>query len=331
MGQILTNTAGLTSSRIPQYYQKKLLTHAIDYLRLDQFGTQYDLPKYAGTLTQRFFKRSIASSSDVQNITEGTVITGPSNSTLTPIDVELSQYGDFIKLSDTRKLTDLINQMDIEIRRMGESAALHFDDLIREEIVTGVVSGGQKRYAQGITNFNALVAAANADACLTVRDLDIARTQLEDNRAPLFKDKTVVAIVSPRGAYDLRRDEEWQKANQPQHADKIFKGEIGTIFGVRVVVATNPWKEEAVNDTEGTFNANGTIDTAIVVGMEAYATVKLAGTSSPMAPQLIYNDKPDKSDPLNQFVTAGWKGWYAAKLLDEKFAVTMRHKSTFNA
>lgn len=330
MGQILTTTVGLTSNRIPQYYQQKLLKHAIEYLVLDQFGVQHDLPKNVGTLTTRFFKRSIASASDVQLIQEGTVITGPTNSTLTPIDVELSQYGDFIKLSDTRKLTDLMSQMDIESRRMGESAALHFDNLIREEIVPNVTAVGHKRYAQGIANFNALVAANAADSCLTVRDLVRAKTQLKNKRAPLFGDKTYVAIVSPNGAYDLTRDDEWKKVNEFQHSEKIFKGEIGTIMGVRVVEATNPWQEAAVNDSEGTFVADGPIETAIVVGMEAYATVKLAGTKSPMAPQLIYNDKPDKSDPLNQFVTAGWKGWYAAKLLDENFAVTIRHKSTFN-
>ena len=42
------------------------------------------------------------------------------------------------------------------------------------------------------------------------------------------------------------------------------------------------------------------------------------------------NDKPDKVDPLNQYVIAGWKAFYTAKTLDPLNAVQLRAFSSFN-
>jgi N4-gp56 family major capsid protein len=111
----------------------------------------------------------------------------------------------------------------------------------------------------------------------------------------------------------------------------LFNGEIGMWYGVRIIQTTAPWTEAGTDGTEGTFGTGGTggtIYSSIITGSQAYGTPIMAG-QSPYDPAIIINDKPDKSDPLNQFITAGWKAYYAAGVLDSSWFVVNRSKTTF--
>jgi N4-gp56 family major capsid protein len=66
----------------------------------------------------------------------------------------------------------------------------------------------------------------------------------------------------------------------------------------------------------------------VVLGANAFGVVKIAG-DSPMSPRMIVLQNADKSDPLNQTITAGYKAFYAAKLLNAKRAVVIKSKSRF--
>ena len=54
---------------------------------------------------------------------------------------------------------------------------------------------------------------------------------------------------------------------------------------------------------------------------------KLGGL--PQRPQIIINDQPDKSDPLNQLVMVGWKAAYVAMILQPTWGIALRSKSRF--
>ena len=142
------------------------------------------------------------------------------------------------------------------------------------------------------------------------------RPTFASSLSPTFEGGSYIAVVSPRQAYDLRRDSDWKNVSTYSDKEKIYNGEIGKLFNVKVIVATNP--------KTFTHNTTFTGEAAFVLGRECAGTIKLAGTNSPMAPQLIYNDKPDKSDPLNQFNVVGWKAWYASMCLNPKFGVLIK-------
>lgn len=313
LATITTSTAsgsGLDSTRIAQVFNQKFLQHAENKLVLANLCEQFDLPRQAGTQTMRFFRRGAADVTNVRTLTEGTPISSFSHGTIENVEVSLAQYGDAAKITDTRVATDLIKQLELETARMAEEAALHLDTQIRDVMFTSLTAGGNS--AQLIDK----TANAAGSRTITVGDLDKAATILDENRAQPLDGGAYVAVVSPRQAYDLRRDSDWKNVSTYSDKEKIYNGEIGKLFNVKVVVATNP--------KTFTHNTSFTGHSAFVFGKEFAGTIKLAGSSSPMKPQLMYNDKPDKSDPLGQFNVVGWKAWYASMVLNPKFGVLIK-------
>ena len=329
-------TAGnLDSSRLSPVFNRNFLKHAQEKLVLAEVAEQFDLPRQAGAQTMRFFRRGVANVENVAALTEGTPTTVFTHATLENVEVSLLQYGAATKITDTRSETDLIKQLELETARMGEEAALHLDTQIRDTAYDAYEAAAITAASTAglFIDKNSVTAA---DRMLTAGDIDKAATMLMENRAPTFAGDCYIAVVSPRQAYDLRRDSTWLNVGTYQAKEMIYKGEIGKIFNVKVIVSTNPKTVTAAID----WNADGdatdaatadivaeahtlTFEAAFVLGRECLGTIKL-GSNSPLAPSLIINDKADKSDPLNQFMTAGWKAYYASMVLNTSYGVVIR-------
>jgi len=304
-------TAGnLDSSRISEVFNLKFLQHIEQKIVLANLVEQFDLPRNAGSLTMRFFRRGAANVDNVRSLTEGTPLTTFTHGTLENVEVTLAQYGDQTKITDTRVATDLIRQMELETARLGEEAALHLDTQIRDAMYTSLTDGANSAQLIDATTRSA------GSRGIKAADLDKAATLLSENDAKPLDGGAYVAVVSPRQAYDLRRDTDWQNVANYSDKEKIYSGEIGKLFNVKVVVANNP--------KTFTHNTSLTGHAAFVFGKEFAGTVKLAGSNSPMKPQLIYNDQPDKSDPMNLYNVVAWKAWYASLVLQPKFGVLIK-------
>jgi len=347
---IKTTTSGLTSNRYSEFFNKKLLHHAIQQERLGELCTKFDLPAQVGSTTMRMFKRSEASADTVETQTEGTPTTNFTNSTLTAIDIALAQYAEKVKISDTRRKTDLINQLKLEVERMGEAAAYKADTVIRDAIVkkimyngtTAITSSGFNQFVGSDNLFEATESeledawdifkdlSAN-DAKIKVSDLRSSVTQLRLKRALPFEGGAFCAALTPEQIHDLQDDSQWNAVNVYQgNGEKIFKGEVGKIAGCKVLDWTLAFKQLSTAASFGTYAATGDVYTGFVFGREAVGCMKLAGSTSPMLPRFIVNDKPDKSDPLNQYITAGWIGYFAAEVLDKNWVTAIHSKSTFD-
>lgn len=321
-----TTSTGLTP-QYQKYFSKKLLEHAVQSLVLDQFGQRVPFPKNAGAKTIRFMRPDVGDRTQVQTLTEGVPISTFRETTWTPVDLTLAQFGEAAKLSDLLNMTDLFSTLKQNISSMGEDAALHADFQITSAVVP-LIAAANKRYSGGAANFNALVALTNAQGAMTIQDLLGSMTQLTIQRAPKAKGGDYVAVVPPQIGYDLMNDGKFVDSGKYGTTKGLFNGEIGRWYGVRVVVATQPWREANTNGTEGTFSASGPIFSTVVLGSGAYGIPLMAG-QSPFSPKVIINDKPDKSDPLNQFITAGWSAYWTAGLLNDLWAVIVRSKTTF--
>ena len=349
---IKTDTSGLTVDRYSQYYSKRLLQHAIQLTRLQQFASQFDLPMHTGSTTLRMFRRSEADTDDVEPLSEGTISTDYTNSTLTQVDVTLGQYGEKVKISDVRQETDLINQLDLEVERMGENAALKVDDLLRDEIVSDGVYNGTtaitdssmnifcghttevqdgKTEANLETVWDSWKCGDEDDLKIAVDHLQKAVAYLNDMRAPKFADGSYVAVLPPKMCYDLQNDSKWLNVNSYSNRERIYRGEIGEIMGVRVVMATNEWKQLSSAASFGTYSATGNVYMGVVLGRESLGSVKLAGSKSPLSPSFMVLRNPDKSDPYNQLTVAAWKGYFAAKVLNRDYLAVIHGKSTYDA
>lgn len=328
-----TITKSSLSDQYQTYFSQKLLEHAVQALVMNQFGLEAELPKNKGATTIRWFRPGVADSSEVQSLTEGTPISTFRGITYTYVEATLAQIGQAAKITDVVTMTALFDALKQAIQTMGEDCALKADDVIRNALCAG--SGGlTKRYAQATANFAGLAGATAANGKITGADVLDAVTRLQINRAPKIGGAYVAAIC-PQVQRDFLRDGDILDPAKYQDKSTIAKGEIGMAWGARIVTHTNPMQED---ETEGTYastfstsdtNTTGFIYTTPIIGRGAYGVPKLAGTQSPVKPTVIINDKPDKSDPLNQFMIAGWKAFWTAKVLTPNYGIALRSKSAF--
>lgn len=291
-------------------------------MRLNDFALEATLPKKAGALAISWFRYGAGDSANVQTLSEGVTPSTTRDLALTKIDATLAQIGEVCVVTDLLSMTELFDALTQGIKSMGEDAALKADDISRNALV----AGGTVRYAQASTNFAELLGASTGSGKYISTDaLDMA-TRLKINRGKMFGNGYVF-VVPPHISRDVQNDDNWIWADRYAGSQKIFKGELGMLNGVRYVEATNPFIELA---TEGTFDSTGTIYSSMMLAKDSFGVPKLAG-DSPMKPQvLITKQEATDSDPLAQRRKAGWKAFYTSKVLNTAWMRVYKSKSAFN-
>ena len=318
------NTTTSLTNQFQRFFSKVLLDTAQHTLVMNQFAKHANLPRGLGSKTIRFFRRVEAAAANVQTLVEGVPIAVFTDLSYTPVDVDLIQLGEAAKYSDLVGWTALLNVLKDGIDLLGEDCAIKADD-ITLGVIAHATTGGTKRYSGGVTTHAALQALSTTNGkYISDNGLD-AVTTLKINRAPRING-VYVGIVGPQVARDLMRDTNWLNASVYSAVKQLFRGEIGMLDGIRYVETTNVWGETT---TEGTRVTSGaTIFLSVFTGRDAYGVVELSG-QSPFRPQILISDKPDKSDPLNQTLIAGWKAFYNAAMLNPAFVIAQRSKTLY--
>lgn len=347
MAMTTTTNPADVANRLQTYFSKKLLEHARHTLRLADFAMKAPLPRNSGSKTIRFFRKRAADASQVQKPSEGVPISTFTEVALSYVDVTLQQFAEATKVSDVLRLIDMFPVLQMNIATMGEDAALQMDSYLRDAIVANASAsawlpagqttlygsnGAQERFANAITDTTTasatrhanLLAASAADSKLTRAKALTCCTQLKVNKAPKIGGK-YVCVIPPQLTHDLRQDADWLEAAKYSAVEKLYNDELGQLDGVRYVEATNPFIE---GSTYGTYNSAGSVFAALYFGKDAFGAPELGG-QSPYNPSIMICDKPDKSDPANQFVTATWKAFWGAILLNSAFVVALRAKTTY--
>jgi N4-gp56 family major capsid protein len=164
-------------------------------------------------------------------------------------------------------------------------------------------------------------ATTSTDCAMGAAAVLDSMTRLKRNRAPMINGGYVLA-TDPRVARDLMRDSDWLNAsNYGNKGQPFYKGEVGSIYGCRVVTQTNSFVslgsgtagDQFVFNTSGGGGVNGVgkdIIASFFFGNEAFGIPALTG-DDPLSPKIVITDTPDKSDPLNQLITVGVKLYFA--------------------
>ena len=142
---------------------------------------------------------------------------------------------------------------------------------------------------------------------LTPQMVNKAVTILRKNNAPAFEGY-YVAVIHPSVAHDMRNCPEWRELFEHADGQKVFRGEIGTLFGIRFVespVAPVLGKtgETAEDDDEYVNADRGRTYATYVFGRDAFGIVDPEGGGG----EMIVHDREDIGGPLNQFSTIGYK------------------------
>lgn len=295
-------TSSALSAGMQTYYNRELLRTFEPNLVHLQFGDEHRMPPHSGLVMN--MRKLIPLETNTKALSEG----DPGESVMlaeTEVTVQLQQYGEYARCTDKLDLTHLDMDIMRRTKLFGDAGARSIDAVVREELAkcaNVIYAGGKAARAQ-------LTAADK----LTSRELRKAVKTLKKNHAQTFGGY-YVAIVGPDTMYDLQEDEAFVKVSQYQDKENIYTGEVGRLFGVRLVETTE------AKIFEGTGADGADVASVIVLGQYAYGVTSLKGAK----PRVIV--KPAGSagtaDPLDQISTVGWKmDGFGAKLLQPEYAV----------
>jgi N4-gp56 family major capsid protein len=222
----------------------------------------------------------------------------------------MAQYGGYAQVSDIVDETEFLNTGEDLREKFGEEAALWCDGLIRDACILGTAEEPTKftrRYAGTAVDFATLTALTAQQGRCSTSDLIDVCTEMRLNKAKEFDDGYFAAVVSPEQERDLVQEQgsAWTYASAFQKPDQIWKGELGKLFGIKVLRGTNPMYQTS----EGVNVPGGAIIAALVFGKDAYAVPSLEA-DTPTEPKVMTITTPDSENPFNQF--SYWKIYYNA-------------------
>jgi N4-gp56 family major capsid protein len=265
-------------------------------------------------------------------LVEGVTPTG-SGMTKTDIQVTVKQYGDFITITDVIRDTHedpvLMQAMDI----LGDQA----DETI-DVLRGGVLKAGTNvLYANGVARNAVNTALAIAKVRTAIRLLkNQAAKKLKSivNAGPNIGTTPIAAAYIGLCHSDIQPDLEAITGYTPVHkyADpmKAIPEEVGAIGEIRFVISNNmdPWEDAGglINGKLSTTGVNADVYPVIILGMDAYGLVPLAGKNG--VSTFVSNPKAAPGDPLAQRGTVGWKTWNATKILQDLWMLRIEVAAT---
>ena len=304
----VTTDAGLSVEN-KTHYDMTLIDEASPQLVHDQFGQKRPIPANGGKKIE--FRKFASLPKALTPLTEGVTPDGKKLSA-SNIEAEVSQYGDYVVMSDMLDLT-AIDPVVVEATKVcGRQAGLTLDTITRNIIQAGTnVFYAPKSNGTAVDSRTAL----DNTCLLTVDVVKRVVAILKANNAPKI-DGSYVAIIHPYAAYDLMSDPNWLHPHQYKDTDNIYEGEIGKIAGVRFVETS----EAKIYDggVFGTlFIADGAYGVTEITGGGLQTIVKQKGSAG-------------TADPLDQRSSVGWKATKTAEILVDAYLMRVEHKSAFS-
>ena len=297
----MTASTGLTPGMQTYYNRELLRTFEPELVHL-QFGDEHRMPENSGLVMN--MRKIIPLETNTTALTEGE----PGDSVMlteTEVTVKLEQYGEYARCTDKLDLSHLDMNILRKTKLFGDAGARSIDAVVREELATctNVI------YAGGKTSRSALTSADK----LTTKELRKAVRKLKKAHAQTFGGY-YIAIVGPDTFYDLQDDETFVAVSRYQDKEAVYTGEIGRLFGCRIVETT----EAKVFEGAGASGAD--VASVIVLGQYAYGYTSFKGAK----PRVIVKPagSAGTSDPLDQISTVGWKmDGFGVKMLQPEYAV----------
>lgn len=332
----LTNTSQLTNS-IQTLYSKQLLDRILPALVYAEYALRSPLPQKAGGNSMRMFRFAAPSTADISTPTEGTPKASSTYKQLSLeyVDATLAQYIQTISITDIADavtLFDLVGQANMQ---NAEDAALHCDTLTQYELVTssgtsGNVDYSTKNYVYANTDANyAAVYNTGTKAAahiLTATNILDGATLLKVQSAPKINGSYVMT-APPQVTRDIMNGANsntiWSNVAQYSAKEQIFNGEVGKLYGVKVVEHTNAYRSAATAPSAApatNYSASGVVFSCLMFGRNAFGIPDLKTLGSPFAPGVFVVSGADKSDPANLIkALVSWKAYWAAKVIQPKW------------
>lgn len=305
------------------FYDMALIQEASPNLIHDQFGQKRPIPKNGGKKIE--FRKYASLPKALTPLTEGVTPDGKKLS-VSAIEAEVAQYGDYVSLSDVLDLTAIDNNVLEATKAIGKQAGLTLDTITRNVLQSGTnvfycppvaadgTVGAQPTDRSGLT----------ANCKLTVNVVKRIVALLKAANAPKING-SYVCILHPYAAYDLMNDPKWEEMHKYCKPEEMYEGEIGRIAGVRFVESS----EAAIyTGTENDCPSGLAVFGCLFLADGAYGVTEVTGGGL----QTIIKQlgSAGTSDPLNQRSTVGWKAMKTAEILLEPYMYRVECCSDFS-
>ena len=219
------------------FYDRKLLDTAKTRFVHANFGQKRSIPRNNGKRVEFRKYDLFTPDTSALTLTEGVTPTGQ-NLSQSKVEVEVKQYGAYVEMSDLLEMTAYDPVIADSAELLGEQLGTVIEWVTRDAMneTTNV------QYAGGAASRVALTTSNK----LTVAEVRKAVRTLKKNKArPFFsaldgscRKPHFICICSPDATYDLQSDALWQDVSKYSNAEQIYSGEIGRLFGVVFVEAT---------------------------------------------------------------------------------------------
>ena len=285
------------------YYEKSFLARAEYELIFEQGAQTRKQPSNGGKTVN--FTRYTPLAKTTTALAEG-VNPAPVLISAATVSATLAEYGNSVKISRFLTLTgiDANNKEKIELvaQNMGET----LDELARNELFVGATTF----FANGKASLSAL---APTDV-LTVKDLQKVVRNLKKNKAKRYQGVAPwLGKVGPDTSFDLQQDSTWINADiYGNDANKLYKGELGKIAGVRLIESANQKFESSTTTVYSNF----------IHGDQAFGVSELEGDTRQL--YIIPHTKIDSGNPAGRFSLVSWAANYVAKTLNSAWLFNIK-------
>lgn len=359
MADILTSTTNL-SNLVPTYYSKRLLERLEPNCRAYELAEKRTIPANAGKviLWNRYLQLD-----DGLALTEGTV-PGPSSMSTETVSATLVQYGNLVKITDMVDLTAISKVVRDTVDVLADNAARTIDKYILNTVgwymsAVGALNGASSTafsyqfpmaYSKTSGNLDGERGfAVNMSLCIAsdtivsmpmnVSAIRQVVTNLRKRSVSPFEDGFYRSIIHPNMIHALRTDTQWASWNQYQRPEKMERGLMGEVEGVKFYDDPNMSSFNISGASIlGTANVSNLIGSSfgrvfgtLIFGKGAYAVTELEGAGTGENATKVYTvprEAPDKADPLQQFSYVGYKATLAAKILNPSCGIILITNST---
>lgn len=328
-------TSGATgiSQRTNVYASMKMLEHAAPVVVLDKMAKTLQMPKNKSQLLS--LRRPVPFAAATTALTEG-VTPAARAMQFENVQVQLRQYGEFAIITDVIEDTHedpVLNELTVQL---GENIGRTMEALLWAELRAGtnvMYANGSARNAVNTT----LSIAKQRKAVQTLKRNKASHIREVLTGSPDYETRPVEAAFVAVCHTDLEADirsvfgAEFVPVSKYGTRSVICPEEIGTFENVRYILSPDltPFADAggAKGSMKSTTGTSADVYPVLYMGRDAYATVALRGMGA-VEPTIIPVGQKDKSDPLGQRGMAGWKTWFAAKILNDAWLVRLECAAT---
>jgi N4-gp56 family major capsid protein len=290
---MVQNTTTL-SNNLHSYYFKLLLEEAEKKLVMVGLGKKMLHPRKTGKDSYVLRYGHIAE--DLSTLGEGVTPTASSLKT-NKYTISMNQYGKYIPITDFLVSTAIDPVMEDHVKELSYDAAKTADSIVRNVVIAGAT-----------TDIQYVGAGIVADAAITATDVFVAQDSIKAVRvlkgqdAPAMDDGYFTWVVHPLISMDIQSDTSaggFIELNKyvAGLAEKPLKGEVGKVYGARVVESSN------ISAVANATPIN--VYRSLMFAKNAFAFTSFDSDFV----ELITKQQGSggSSDPLNQIATVGYK------------------------